>query len=383
MKKYLKYMFIVMVITSFFSLIPKTLASEKQITCDYEYTGSDSYFYGFKDVKFRFVVYNDKAELLFTGGCQTVKTGNICYPDWKNELLYVKFGNKVVENYFSNAYDSNTKKYSCPKMMFQYSDYGSMIVYGEDANDSYTVKTTVHKQTASYEHKKICTYMNKDKAGLGQAEFNVYYEAPSTYSISGTYNGNSFSTNISSNGLTTSFNGYPLNVQAKVLNELFGDFDPKKTYNNCKKNNLYFNNNMDNFTLDTERTGSASALLLTEDEYNNIYNPGSSSGDGENSEPGYGIVDATCDTLLGSGTTELLKKALTIIQIVGVLLAIVLGMMDFVNALMSGDADSSKKASKNFIVRISMAAVLLLVPMLLKFILTTFGHTGDSFCILK
>ncbi len=96
------------------------------------------------------------------------------------------------------------------------------------------------------------------------------------------------------------------------------------------------------------------------------------------------IVDANCETLLGDKITEYLKTGLTYLQIGGIILAIVLGMLDFVGAMLSGEADSLKKAQKKLVIRIAMAAALLLIPALLKIIFGTFGTVpgSDTFCIL-
>lgn len=89
-----------------------------------------------------------------------------------------------------------------------------------------------------------------------------------------------------------------------------------------------------------------------------------------------------CSSLLGPKTTDYLKKGLTLIQVVGVVLAILLGMGDFIGALLSGENDSNKKAMKKFVVRIAVAAILLIVPALIKFLLDTFGVTNGGMCIL-
>jgi len=98
--------------------------------------------------------------------------------------------------------------------------------------------------------------------------------------------------------------------------------------------------------------------------------------------PIQGVTDSDCDSLLGPETKKYLNTALTIIQIAGVVLAILLGMGDFIGSLLSGENDSNKKAFKKFIIRISMAAVLLIVPAILKFVLNTFGIGDGSICIL-
>lgn len=95
------------------------------------------------------------------------------------------------------------------------------------------------------------------------------------------------------------------------------------------------------------------------------------------------MVEATCESLLGPTTTSYLTTALTLIQVAGVLLAVILGMVDFLGATLAGESDSIKKAGKKLLVRVSMAAVLLIVPAILKFLLSTFGISGESFCIIE
>lgn len=94
------------------------------------------------------------------------------------------------------------------------------------------------------------------------------------------------------------------------------------------------------------------------------------------------VVEATCENLLGPEIIKYLTSALTIIQVAGVLLAIILGMVDFLGALWSGEADANTKAFKKLKIRIAMAAVLLIVPAILKFVFSMFGMDGNSFCVL-
>lgn len=98
--------------------------------------------------------------------------------------------------------------------------------------------------------------------------------------------------------------------------------------------------------------------------------------------PVQNVTNASCNSLLGAKTKGYLETALTMIQIAGVVLAILLGMGDFIGALLSGEQDSNKKSFKKFLIRFSMAAVLLIVPAILKFVLNTFGIGDGSICIL-
>lgn len=104
-------------------------------------------------------------------------------------------------------------------------------------------------------------------------------------------------------------------------------------------------------------------------------------GKDENAKP-IPITGTDCKSLLGAKTLEYLKNIFTMIQVVGVVLAVVLGMTDFIGALLSGENDSNKKSFKKFMIRVAMAAVLLIVPALLKMLFSTFGISGAGFCIL-
>ncbi|MEG2322611.1 MAG: hypothetical protein RSB71_03935 [Bacilli bacterium] len=81
---------------------------------------------------------------------------------------------------------------------------------------------------------------------------------------------------------------------------------------------------------------------------------------------------------------EMLLFVLNVIKIAGPILAIALGMLDFVRAVVAGDADKELKAAgKRFLTRIIAAALLLLLPILLSFILNNFWigkPNSDVFC---
>ena len=87
--------------------------------------------------------------------------------------------------------------------------------------------------------------------------------------------------------------------------------------------------------------------------------------------------EISCEALLGPQTLSYLNTGFTMIQIVGILLTILLGFTDFMGALLAGDNDANK-----FVIRLSMMGVLLIVPSLLKLVLTTFGISDGNLCIL-
>ena len=94
------------------------------------------------------------------------------------------------------------------------------------------------------------------------------------------------------------------------------------------------------------------------------------------------ISEASCETLLGPQTISYLTTAFIIVQVIGVVLVVILGLTDFLGAILSGDNDANKKAVKKFVIRLSMMAVLLVVPSILELLLTIFGISDQGFCIL-
>ncbi len=90
---------------------------------------------------------------------------------------------------------------------------------------------------------------------------------------------------------------------------------------------------------------------------------------------------------VSSELRDFLDMFLTIVMILAPLIAIVLGILDFVKVVASGDADKElKKAFKNFMTRVGMAALLLIIPIILAFLLDVFmeaqpGYDSeDPFC---
>lgn len=60
---------------------------------------------------------------------------------------------------------------------------------------------------------------------------------------------------------------------------------------------------------------------------------------------------------------------------------IIFGMMDFVKATGSDDADAMKKAVKRFTNRIIITILIAILPIVLEFILTLFGDENMKTCI--
>lgn len=79
----------------------------------------------------------------------------------------------------------------------------------------------------------------------------------------------------------------------------------------------------------------------------------------------------------------IVNEIFTLIQVLVVVGTIVLGMLDFFNAMSSGEADSMKKASKRFINRIIIAVIIVILPILVDFVVNTFFSDFAKSCITE
>ncbi len=100
------------------------------------------------------------------------------------------------------------------------------------------------------------------------------------------------------------------------------------------------------------------------------------------------FADYTVDcAILSDDFVKILTDILDIVKIAGPLLALGLGMLDFIKVIANGDADKEMKtAFKRFLTRIIAAVLLFLVPLILAFLLDLFlgnqdGYNSDNpFC---
>lgn len=370
----------ILLLIGFFILLftpTKVFASTKQITCTYTYTKSEESGCGIQNVSFSYVVYDDKVEFDGFKNCPEPMKDGVCSLGRGGGKIGA--GNILSKKFFEKVYDTDTGTYSCPSMVYSTDGFCNYVAeFGTGQTDTWiplTVEQTNHSAAAS-KHMKICGY-NRNVKGLGKVAITFYYEGPSSYSMTVAKDGGTpYNAQKSGGDLLTNIDGTSLIVSQSTLKKLYGDFNPDKPYTNaeCSKKHIYLNNyNGDHYKIENKKGGTTSTEIKDE---NNTTTP---------NDPDYHpIVNADCKSLLGDELTGYLKQALSIIQIAGVIFAIILGMGDFINALLSGKSDDNGKAGHKFITRVIMAALLLLVPALLKFIINTFGLTeyGNSFCVI-
>lgn len=92
----------------------------------------------------------------------------------------------------------------------------------------------------------------------------------------------------------------------------------------------------------------------------------------------------SCEDLLGSEIAGYLNVIWNIIKIGIPIILIVLGGIDFVQAIFAGKEDGMKKAQEKFIKRIIIAIIIFLIPTLLSFLLnivnSIWGNIGKDLC---
>ena len=100
-------------------------------------------------------------------------------------------------------------------------------------------------------------------------------------------------------------------------------------------------------------------------------------------------IDCNGDnSLLGNVNDEksvawLLQKLLNYIKILGPSIAIVLGSLDFIKAIVSSDEENMKKTQKRFGNRLIAAALLFFIHLIVELLLGLFGFTTNVTCGLK
>lgn len=116
-------------------------------------------------------------------------------------------------------------------------------------------------------------------------------------------------------------------------------------------------------------------------------NKDTSSLEGIDTTGGVTSKELSCQTLDpdGKGFINELVNIFTIMQVAAIILLILLSIWDFTQAVTSSEDDRLKKASKRFVHRLIAAAILLLLPVIIKMILQILIISGveqiGDFCI--
>ena len=94
------------------------------------------------------------------------------------------------------------------------------------------------------------------------------------------------------------------------------------------------------------------------------------------------------NSILGDPTNDgsvawLVQIALNVIKVVGPILVVLLSSIDFIVVIVKSDNDQFGKAQKKLIMRLILAVLLFLVPVIVQAILQIFGIMGDPSCVLQ
>ena len=114
--------------------------------------------------------------------------------------------------------------------------------------------------------------------------------------------------------------------------------------------------------------------------------PTPSSGNSSKNENYYGDIGSegyVCGGIMSDSLLQLIVKVYRTISLILVVAVVILGMMDFIKATSSDDADAMKKATKRFANRLIIVILIAILPTILSFILTLFGDENMKNCLDK
>ncbi len=89
------------------------------------------------------------------------------------------------------------------------------------------------------------------------------------------------------------------------------------------------------------------------------------------------IAGATCG-IISTDLLTFLQTIIDYIRIVGIVLAVILGILDYIKVIFGSDEKSMAKANKNFSTRLIVVALLFLIPAILTFVLGLFNILGTG-----
>lgn len=91
----------------------------------------------------------------------------------------------------------------------------------------------------------------------------------------------------------------------------------------------------------------------------------------------------SCTKIFGDTFTDFVNKVLTLFEIIGPILLIIFGSLDYANAVVSSDPELMKKANQKFLKRLTATIMLILAPVLTNIILafntSNYDLSGNSY----
>jgi len=114
-----------------------------------------------------------------------------------------------------------------------------------------------------------------------------------------------------------------------------------------------------------------------------VYEGGIDDGAYDSELPGIKLDKINCDMLFKNGndynaTHKLLASTLRFMQYLGIILATILSVVDFIKVVPTNDKDALNKAAKKAVTRLVIAIVIFFVPIILNFILGLVGFNNPT-----
>ena len=264
----------------------------------------------------------------------------------------------------SNFYSKNTDKLTCPSILKT-----GIVSTGRGANfyasftESKVGNVTLNGSVSlneSYNNDKNVT------SGVDELHSCTYSDSKNNVSIEVQYN----TTSMKYEG-----HGYTVSHSDFTVNDFQGGCPVG--YLTCTTRGGYYcslekNNPGGGFTHEVTPTDTSDADSITIGEVNT---PTSSLKENSTGEAVY-----DCEGLIGPNVLTFLQLILSLIMIVGPIIAVVLGMYDLFMAMAKGEEDDKKKAFKKLKSRLIATVLLLILPYIIKMLLTIVGR-GNSICL--
>lgn len=97
-----------------------------------------------------------------------------------------------------------------------------------------------------------------------------------------------------------------------------------------------------------------------------------------------GPVAVNCEGLFGDDLLDLIKKLLNYVQIAAPILLLILGSVDFGQAVLADDKDALKKATSKFVKRAIICVAIFFLPYIINYLLSFIdGMSKDPLCGIK
>jgi hypothetical protein len=407
-----KTLLIIGIFTLMSILFPiKTLAADPALTCQYKLYAS-----GYKDnteMTLTYTLYTDGTLQLPFEGKAIIKDGKWDAGGGFFDTLSFYGHEEGFVDKFKKSANPSTGKYKCPFLEdsgWDLTDSAYIIKISDSAGEKIVLeKETVADEKEQIKENQVCTYYIKEKLYDQEQASRVssdtikvslaidtagrkYFYVQDTKSD---YITNGIDSTIKIPVYRTELNGikYYDNIRFVIKSgyeqdlfktHLVSQFDnnkfdcPSKLYVIRDESYDWTESNVYSYRISaTDDSSGASVLTATATGYTDDYKV----------DTGGGVVNAItgkpldCSDFIYTDkdtkeTVNLISELFSIIMIVGPILALVLGGVDFAKATLASDESALKKAGSNFAKRIIAAILLFLLPLIINLVLSIAFNAG-------